>query len=154
MCGKRSGITVLDWDSTDERGFADALNRHGKTPIIARSGSGHFQAWYRHAGERRLTRPRRDVPLDILGGGYVVAPPSWVERGQYQFLEGSLDDLANLPKLLDAPSAIPPDWRSMRDGDGRNAALFRQIGRASNATNSRRLIRSPRRHGRAATAVR
>jgi len=82
-----------------------------------------------------LIRPRRDVPLDILGGGYVVAPPSRVERGQYQFLEGSLDDLANLPKLLDAPPAIPPDcppdWGSMRDGDGRNAALFRQIGRAA-----------------------
>jgi Bifunctional DNA primase/polymerase, N-terminal len=134
MCGKRSGVTVLDWDSTDERGFAEALDRHGKTPIIARSASGHFQAWYRHGGERRLIRPRRDVPLDILGGGYVVAPPSQVQRGQYQFLEGSLDDLGNLPTLLDAPAIVPDapaDWGAMRDGQGRNDALFRLLGRAA-----------------------
>ena len=69
------------------------------------------------------------MPLDILGGGYVVAPPSRVERGQYQFLQGSLDDLPSLPTLLDAPSVIPPDcpsdWGSMREGDGRNNKLFK-----------------------------
>jgi hypothetical protein len=69
MCGKRTSITVLDVDTTDERILADALNRHGKTRIIARSASGHFQAWYRHNGESRRIRPRRDVPIDILGGG-------------------------------------------------------------------------------------
>jgi hypothetical protein len=47
MCGRRSGVTVLDVDTTDERTLADAINRHGRTRIIARSGSGHFQAWYR-----------------------------------------------------------------------------------------------------------
>lgn len=78
MCGCRSGITVLDVDTADERVLADAIDRHGKTPIVARSGSGHFQAWYRYGGERRLIRPRRDVPIDILGGGFVVAPPSRV----------------------------------------------------------------------------
>ena len=93
MCGKRSGVTVLDVDMTDERVVADAIDRHGRTPIIARTGSGHFQAWYRHAGERRLIRPRRDVPIDVLGGGFVVAPPSQVARGGYEFIQGSLDDL-------------------------------------------------------------
>jgi hypothetical protein len=69
MCGPRSHITVLDIDTKDERVVADAIDRHGKTPIIARTGSGNYQAWYRHGGERRLIRPRRDVPIDILGGG-------------------------------------------------------------------------------------
>ena len=135
MCGRRSGVTVLDVDTTDERILADAVDRHGNTPIIARSGSGHFQAWYRHAGERRLIRPRRNVPIDILGGGFVVAPPSRVARGSYQFIQGSLDDLASLPTLNDAPSAIPADipadWGSLRDGNGRNDALFRLLGRAA-----------------------
>jgi hypothetical protein len=135
MCGRRSGVTVLDWDSTDERGFADALNRHGQTPIIVRSGSGHLQGWYRHAGERRLIRPRRDDPIDILGGGFVVAPPSRVARGSYQFIQGSLDDLASLPTLNDAPSTVPDvtpaDWGSLRDGNGRNDALLRLLGRAA-----------------------
>src|SRR5262249_15600734 len=133
MCGKRSGVTVLDVDTTDERVLADALDRHGKTRIVARSGSGHFQAWYRHAGERRLIRPRRDVPIDILGGGFVVAPPSRGAKGSYQFIAGSLDDLESLPTLSDAPSTalavVPPDWTNMRDGDGRNNALFRLLGR-------------------------
>jgi hypothetical protein len=37
MCGRRSRITVLDVDSKDERILADALDRHGKTPIVVRS---------------------------------------------------------------------------------------------------------------------
>ena len=134
MCGRRSGITVLDVDTTDERVLADAVDRHGKTPIVARSGSGHFQAWYRYAGERRLIRPRRDVPIDILGGGYVVAPPSRVAKGSYEFIAGSLDDLESLPTLNDAPPAfpadVPADWGQMRDGNGRNNALFRLLGRS------------------------
>src|SRR5262249_1384687 len=122
MCGKRSGITVLDVDTTDERVLADALDRHGKTRIIARSGSGHFQAWYRHAGERRLIRPRRDVPIDILGGCFVVAPPSKVTKGIYDFIQGSLSDLESLPTLNDASeprydgSAPEPCYRRIRAG--------------------------------------
>jgi hypothetical protein len=133
MCGKRSGVTVLDVDTKDERVLADAVDRHGKTPVIARSGSGHFQAWYRHTGERRLIRPRRDVPIDILGGGFVVAPPSRIAKGSYQFIQGSLDDLESLPTLNDAPRFAPAsaNWDSMRDGHGRNAALFRLLGRAA-----------------------
>jgi hypothetical protein len=132
MCGRRSRITVLDVDTTDEQVLADAIDRHGKTQIVARSGSGHFQAWYRHAGERRLIRPRRNVPIDILGAGYVVAPPSRVAKGGYQFIQGSLDDLASLPTLNDAPALIPTatDLSHMRDGSGRNDALFRMLGRA------------------------
>lgn len=62
MCGTRSRITMLDVDTTDERILADALDRHGRTPIIARTASGKFHAPYRHNGERRWIRPRRDVP--------------------------------------------------------------------------------------------
>jgi len=82
MCGRRNGITVLDCDSQDERILADALDRHGKTGIVVRSGSGNF---------------------DVLGGGYVVAPPSRVAKGQYQFLQGGLDDLDRLPVMQNVP---------------------------------------------------
>jgi len=129
MCGSRNGVTVLDVDTTDERVLADAVDRHGRTPVIVRSGSGHFQAWYRHAGERRLIRPRRDVPIDILGAGFVVAPPSRVAKWSYQFIQGSLDDLDSLPTLNDAP-ALVPNMRGMREGDGRNNKLFKLALRA------------------------
>jgi hypothetical protein len=129
MCGKRSRLTVLDVDTTDERILADALTRHGK---ISRSARGRYHAWYRHNGERRWIRPRRDVPIDILGGGYVVAPPSRVEAGQYQFVQGSPDDLDSLPVLHNlaqglSAEAIATDFANMREGDGRNTALFRQM---------------------------
>src|SRR5262245_51977607 len=94
MCGDRSGITVLDIDASDERVLAEALGRHGKTPIIVRTASGKWHAWYRHDGERRRIRPWKGVPIDILGtGGFVVAPPTKVAHLEYQFVEGGLDDI-------------------------------------------------------------
>jgi hypothetical protein len=111
MCGKRNGITSLDCDSKDERVLADAFNRHGQTPLVARTGSGHFQAWYRHNNERRRIRPDRSVPIDILGAGFVVAPPSQSTKGSYQFVQGSLDDLDHLPVMQNVPVEA---WDSSR----------------------------------------
>lgn len=105
--GHRSRVTVLDVDSPDERVLADALGRHGETPVIVRSGgSGCFHAWYRHAGERRKVRPFAGLPIDVLGGGFVVAPPSRASQGSYEFISGGLDDLDSLPALAGLPSNI------------------------------------------------
>lgn len=104
--GSRSRVTVLDVDSPDERVLADALGRHGDTPIIVRSGSGNFQGWFRHNGEGRKIRPFAKEPIDILGGGFVVAPPSRASRGRYEFITGGLDDLDSLPVLAGLPSDI------------------------------------------------
>lgn len=98
-CGERSRITVVDVDSPDERLLADALQEFGTTPFIVRSGSGNHQAWYRHNGERRHIRPDKSRPIDILGGGFVVAPPSRTSRGSYGIIGGSMDDLAALPYI-------------------------------------------------------
>jgi hypothetical protein len=103
MCGKRNGITVLDVDCKDERILADALDRHGKSGVVVRSGSGNFQAWYKHNSERRRIRPDRNVPIDILGAGFVVAPPSQSAKGSYEFISGSLDDLDRLPVMANVP---------------------------------------------------
>jgi hypothetical protein len=104
MCGSRSRITVLDIDCKDERVLADALDRHGQTPIIVRSGSGNHHAWYRHNGEGRHIKAESQI--DILGGGFVVAPPSRVQKGQYQFIQGSLDDLDRLPIMHSVPDQV------------------------------------------------
>ena len=69
-CGPRNGITVLDVDTTDERVLSDALNRHGQTPIVVRTGSGKFHALYRHNKERRSIKPwGSDLKIDLLGKG-------------------------------------------------------------------------------------
>jgi hypothetical protein len=105
VLGPGTGITVLDSDCPDERVLADAMREHGESPVIIRSGSGNYQAWYRHNGETRKTRIG-DRPLDILGAGYVVAPPSQGLAGAYQFVQGGLDDLRDLPRLQNLPPQL------------------------------------------------
>jgi hypothetical protein len=75
--------------------------------MVVRTASGKFHAYYRHNREHRLIRPWPDRPIDLLGAGFVVAPPSTTESGAYQFIQGSLDDLDRLPVLrnLDLPKA-------------------------------------------------
>ena len=155
MTNERTRITGLDIDTTNENVFADALQRHGETPVKVRTASGKFHAWYRHNGERRRIRPFGNLPIDLLGqDGLIVAPPSHVTKGNYAFIEGGLDDLDRLPVMrgLSAdmyartaqpvPGLIVPDdflpnddpgdsirpLRGMVEHDGRNATLFRVIG--------------------------
>jgi hypothetical protein len=53
MTGKRSGITVLDVDSVNDNDLAEALDRHGQTPVIARTARGKFHGLYKYNGEGR-----------------------------------------------------------------------------------------------------
>jgi hypothetical protein len=134
-CGKRSGITVLDVDTPDERLLADALDAHGPSPIIVRSGSGNFQAWYRYNGEGRRIRPDRSKPIDVLGGGFVVAPPSRGSHSPYSLIAGTLDDLGALPVLRSsqAPAVAPialQDGKKIDRGK-RNQSLWRACMRAA-----------------------
>lgn len=123
LAGPRSKITVLDVDTPDERTFADALDMYGQTPVIIRTGSGNWHAWYRHNGEGRSIRPDPGRPIDILGDGVVIAPPSQARKGPYSFLQGSLADLASLPRMKGLEARPGPSNR-LREGEGRNAALF------------------------------
>jgi hypothetical protein len=134
---KRAGVTIVDVDTPDENVLADALAQYGDTSVIVRSGSGNFQAWYRNGGEPRKIRPDKGTPIDILGGGYVVAPPSVGSKGAYGFVSGSLDDLPSLPRLrglaepvndLAAPEAVHAISAEVGQ---RNASLFAAAGRAA-----------------------
>jgi Bifunctional DNA primase/polymerase, N-terminal/Primase C terminal 1 (PriCT-1) len=125
---KGNGITVLDIDTTNDNVLADALNRHGPTPLIARTGSGKFHAYYRNSGERRRIRPWSGREIDLLGkGGMVIAPPSTLARRSYTFIEGTLDDVSRLPILRNLDL---PEPSRVKRGD-RNNALFRHCMRAA-----------------------
>lgn len=106
---RRNRIVVLDVDTPDERVLEDGMARHGPTPFVVRSGSGNFQAWYRHNGERRRVRPDPSLPIDILGDGFVVAPPSQGTKGPYEIIHGKLDDLDRLPRMRREPPANEND---------------------------------------------
>jgi Bifunctional DNA primase/polymerase, N-terminal len=118
VCGPRNGITDLDVDAPDRGLLQEALERHGDSPIIVETASGKFKIWYRHNGERRSVRKLarevwgRDVPIDILGSGLSVAPPTTNSKGQYRFIRGSLEDVARLPVMRGLPSqeiVLPDD---------------------------------------------
>jgi hypothetical protein len=100
-CGPRSGLTVLDIDAPDERLLADSMDKFGQSPVVIRTASGKFHAWYRHSGEPRKIRSiMPGLPVDLLGaGGMAIAPPSRSERGEYAFLIGSLADVPFLPRM-------------------------------------------------------
>src|SRR5262245_34055923 len=129
VCGERSRITVLDIDDTDERVLAGALDRHGRTPLVIKTARRRFQAWYRWNGERRQIRPNPRRPIDILGAGVVVAPDSSGPHGQYQIIEGRLDDLDRLPTLASFSADANGEPGAMTAGSGRNNWLFRKLGR-------------------------
>lgn len=123
--GSHTGLMVLDVDSPNESLWQSCLERFGDTPIVIRTGSGNFQAWYRYNGEHRRIRPDPGVPLDLLGGGFVVAPPSELAVGDYQFIRGSLGDLAKLPVIRHVSiSQRAASLRLVRTGV-RNDTLFR-----------------------------
>jgi hypothetical protein len=135
MCGARTKISVGDVDTIDERVLANFLEGHGATPIIVRTASGKFHCWYRHAGERRCIRPwGQGRPFDILGGGFVVAPPSQAASGRYQFLQGSLDDLGRLPVMRGLEQSFytkPPTESAKRHTTRRNCDLWDDCMRAA-----------------------
>lgn len=126
---RRNKITVLDVDAPDERLLADALDELGPTPLIVRSHSGNFQAWYRNNNEGRRIRPDPSRPIDILGDGYVVAPPSQGARGLYSLIQGRLDDLGALPIMRRSSALLggstASDSQQQLQAGNRNNELWR-----------------------------
>lgn len=147
MTNARNRIAVLDFDSRDERGFADALVRHGDTPLKVRTASGKWHAYYRHNGELRDTRAfgkgSDAPPIDILGiGGYVVAPGSVIPgTGTYEIIEGSLDEIHSLPDMRNLPlhvygkQDVVMSPETIPEGK-RNDTLWRQCMREARRLNS------------------
>ena len=124
---RKARVTILDVDTNDERVLADALDRHGQTPLLVRTQSGGFHAYYRNGGEPRSIRPwGKSRPIDLLGDGYVLGAPSKGARGWYVPVQGTVDDLACLPPLtgLAHDQGVAPDGERIGKGK-RGDALFR-----------------------------
>jgi Bifunctional DNA primase/polymerase, N-terminal/Primase C terminal 1 (PriCT-1) len=99
--GARNRITVLDVDIADRRVLDTAIAKHGEPRLIVQTASGKFHGYYRYGRERRGVRAWGDeLPIDLLGeGGFVMAPPSLFNDGQYQIIHGTLDDIRNLTPM-------------------------------------------------------
>lgn len=124
VAGPKSGLTIVDVDSTDEDTWRDAQRRFGETPLAVRTGSGGLHMYFRYAGEPRKIRVEGLV--DILGGGVVVGPPSRRGTG-YELLRGDLDALRTLPKARNIPRAPAAGGRGAIPEGHRNRALFEHL---------------------------
>jgi hypothetical protein len=146
----RNRYQVVDVDSKSESALSDALSIHGDTPVIARTASKggyhcyygfNSHSWRHYLNKRRAIRPDPSKPIDYLGGGFAVVPPSRTPNGRYEFIQGGIEDLERLPQFR---GVVPPMWEKeprgkepasetkpltdMRVGDGRNDAIFLAIG--------------------------
>jgi hypothetical protein len=72
-CGARNRITVIDIDTNDEGVVEEAIRLFGESPILWRTGGGNYAMPFRYNGEKRRIRAVADLPIDILGEGFVVA---------------------------------------------------------------------------------
>jgi len=127
MAGARNRVTVIDMDSTEESIVAEGERLFGVSPMLWRTGGGKFAMPFRHHGERRRVRVFGDngPPIDLLGGGFVVAPPSIGTARRYEFIRGSLADFDRLP-VARIPDEIGRDEPPARIPAGRrNNELFR-----------------------------
>src|SRR5262249_43508726 len=111
LLGRR--FMLVDVDTKSESILADGLAERGNTPLIARTASkggfhsyyGHNEGAWRHYGtKRRAIRPELNSPIDYLGTGFAVVPPSLTPKG-HEFIRGNLDDLNRLPPFQ---GIVPP----------------------------------------------
>lgn len=110
VTGYASRLCVVDLDDPRPESLDLAQSIFGDTPAVVKTPSGGAHLYYRYAGERSGKLDRVDERLngDIKAkGGFVVAPPSIRTEGiaagsPYHFLTGSLDQLADLPKIAEA----------------------------------------------------
>jgi hypothetical protein len=130
LCGKASGITVVDLDEVNHPdAVAWCFETFGPSPVVVRTGSGKHHVYYRYSGERRRPNAVPGHKIDILGdGGYCVAPPSIRPlQGRYEFMEGGLSDLEDLPPLrAGALDAVSQGSQSALLPEGqRNTIMFK-----------------------------
>ncbi|MFC4671695.1 bifunctional DNA primase/polymerase [Seohaeicola nanhaiensis] len=128
VMGQASGLTEIDVDGVGEAWLAVVLERFGGTPLTVRTASGKSKAWYRHNGEGRRIRPFPGQPIDVLGAGFSIAPPSWREDlgASYAFRTGGLAALDGLPVIK--PGALDTGFSRAAEGvqqGERNHALWR-----------------------------
>jgi hypothetical protein len=86
----------MRWCATARRRWSCERRQEKRTPITVTMEGRSIRPW---KGE--------GLPIDVLGvGGFVVAPPTRITKGSYEFIQGSLDDVNRLPAMRGLKSDI------------------------------------------------
>jgi hypothetical protein len=111
----------------------------GNARVVVRTGSGGFHAYYRHNGEGRTIRPDPRKPIDLIGRGPIVLPPTRGFTGNYEIIHGRLEDLARLEPIRRKSDASvtsdASDLRSARKGE-RDAKFWPHVARQAHFVKS------------------
>jgi hypothetical protein len=138
VTGSLSGVTVVDIDSAELSVQDTITKRFGDSPLRTRTPSGGCHLWFRHNGEASADlTPHMPVQIKAAGGFVVVPPsvrPSGLHAGRsYEFIQGTLTDLAGLPCLrkegidrVDVAADNTKRLRAVKEGR-RNNSLFRYL---------------------------
>ena len=141
LMGRASGITEVDIDAPGDAYIALAMETFGPSPIVIQTASGKSKIWYRHNGESRHIRPFAGMPIDLLGGGFSIAPPSRRDDlgTEYRFVQGGLWDLNRLPKMR---SDVLPmsEVTGVRRGERNNAVFMFAMNEARHCDDVETLI--------------
>jgi len=141
MAGPRNKLAVIDIDERGEAGerlLADVQRQFGAPKLVVRTGSGSFHGYYRHNGEDRKIRPDPLRPIDLIGAGSIVLPPSRGFRGNYEIIHGRVEDLAALEPIRMSSAALAAsdiDLRAARKG-GRDKKFWPHIARQAHNVKS------------------
>jgi hypothetical protein len=141
MAGPRNNFTVIDIDERGEAGerlLADVQRQFGAPKLVVRTGSGGFHGYYRHNGEDRKIRPDPIRPIDLIGAGSIVLPPSRGFRGNYEIIHGRVEDLAALEPIRMSSAALAAsdiDLRAARKG-GRDKKFWPHVARQAHIVKS------------------
>ena len=101
-----------------------------RPPLLFALDQGNSDALYRFNNEKRAVRAWDGLPIDLLGAGLAIAPPSLVAKGQYQIIQGHLDDLDRLPIMRELDVRLYANAsgpRPQRQGEGRNNDLWKRV---------------------------
>jgi len=136
-CGRYNRLMVVDMDSTDPAIIREGERLFGTSPLLWRTGGGKFAMPFRYNGERRRRiRPIKSLPIDLLGAGFVVAPPSVGETRAYEIIKGTLADLDRVPvaRIPDEIAQLMPagDHIGRIPKGERNNELFNYCNRVVN----------------------
>ncbi len=119
VTGKVSGITVIDSDDPQLK-IQALFDCFGETPLIVQTPRGGYHLYYRYSGEHSVTAIQPNI--DIRGDrGFIIAPPSEhpITGNTYNFIEGGLEDILDLPPIQHLSDKIIPG--------NRNNYLFRLL---------------------------
>lgn len=118
---RKSRITLVDIDTSDTSAVEIVAKQFGHSPLMVRTQSGGHHLYYKNSGEGRVVRYFDKPPIDLLGDGFAIAPPSIGPNGHYEIIRGTLHDLENLPPVH---QAVVRETRLVPKGM-RNVSLWR-----------------------------